>query len=31
VQGPGAIEIVTPVLAVMAGVVLAGLVGRLRS
>ena len=31
VQGPGAIEIVTPVLAVMAGVVLAGLVGRLGS
>ena len=31
VQGPGAIEIVTPVLAVMAGVVLAGLMGRLGS
>ena len=28
-QGPGAIEIVMPVLAVMAGVVLAGLAGRL--
>ena len=27
-QGPGAIEVVMPVLAVMAGVVLAGLVGR---
>jgi len=28
-QGPGAIEVVMPVLAAVAGVVLAGLVGRL--